>query len=89
MNRVARPVARVASDYFAGGQWRLNIAADGECFAMPVLLRCLALLASLAVLAGCSQPASRSRPSVYRGGQYYDDAVHADTARTGTPSGPH
>jgi hypothetical protein len=34
-------------------------------------------LAGLVFFAGCSGPAESGRPGVYRGGQSYENAVHA------------
>jgi hypothetical protein len=35
------------------------------------------LLAFAVLIVGCADSAGSNRPSAYRGGQYYDDAVHA------------
>ena len=35
------------------------------------------MLACIVLLAGCSGARESAAPSVYRGGQYYGDAVHA------------
>jgi hypothetical protein len=39
------------------------------------VLKTICVIASLLIFAGCAES---PRPTVYRGGRYYGDAVHAD-----------
>ncbi len=44
---------------------------------MKIFTLC-ALLAGTALVASCSGPAEPKRPHIYRGGQDYDHAAHAE-----------
>lgn len=43
---------------------------------MRIVLRTLCFLLTLAIGTGCSATSEPKRPHVYRGGQYYGDAIH-------------
>ena len=49
----------------------------GGYFLMQILLRFFCVVAAMTMCVGCSGHSRDQRPEVYRGGQYYGDALHA------------
>jgi uncharacterized lipoprotein len=44
---------------------------------MRTLLQLICCLLTIGLCAGCSSQQNENRPDIYRGGQYYGDAVRA------------
>jgi hypothetical protein len=49
---------------------------------MSFLAKVLLLAVAVLIFDGCATPREANQPRIYRGGQYYEDAVHAEDLKS-------